>query len=75
MRTRKKLNFIPRCVDQFGCTAGTPNKFPVLRNRISVVEDDGEVLTVNLCTDAIILRQGERKEPAVSNRHWRLSSR
>ena len=37
-----------------------------------MVEENGELYTINFCKDCYNLRQGERKGPAVSTRQWRL---
>ena len=37
-----------------------------------VVEDDGAPRTIHLCRDCYNLRQGERKEPAKHDKHWKI---
>ena len=38
----------------------------------TIVEDDGEPHTINLCPNCYNLTQEERKEPAMSGRQWKI---
>ena len=55
------------------CETGKPKKGFKYHDIASVVvEDNGELRTMNSCRDCYTLRQGERKEPVVNNRTLKL---